>query len=282
MQTKYEPLAEFLGSIPIETIDVILAFDRIAEILCFPLPASAHKYQAWWSYEKNPKQPQKQCWQEIGWRVEYVDIANRQVRFCRNDSSSVTHNKGIAQEASQKVSFLSNQPSEPIDSEYDFSLSIQNAAWNPVFVIPKGSILLKGRHGLYHDITLAAAGIKDRFGCYSWGRGSEIYYCGSFAQDYVRGGFKSNLQARVHNYLQNHRIKATGQKNTNLMVFEKINETLLKDDVVLSVFTFRLLKFAGVSYSFSQYCEDPDLVHLVEQLLISFYRKLEQCHWNRT
>ena len=66
------------------------------------------------------------------------------------------------------------------------------------------------------------------------------------------------------------------------MVFEKINETLMNEDIILSVFSFEDLKFTNCGYSFSQYCEDPDLVHSVEQLLITYYRTLGQCQWNRT
>jgi hypothetical protein len=164
----------------------------------------------------------------------------------------------------------------------DLSLIIQNPQWTPVFVIPQGTVLPKGRHGLYPEITRAAAAVNNRFGCYSWGSQSEVYYCGSFAQDYARRSFKSNLHARVHNYLQNHRIKETGQKNTNLMVFEKINEALMNEDIILSVFSFEEVKFSNCAYSFSQYCQDHDLVHTVEQLLITFYRKQGQCQWNRT
>lgn len=164
----------------------------------------------------------------------------------------------------------------------NISLTLSNHIWRPVFTIPKGTILQKGRHGLYHEITGAAETISERFGCYSWGSASTIYYCGSFAKNYSRGGFKTNLQGRVHNYLQNHRRKATGRINTNLMVFEKINDALQLNDVHLSLLTFDWLHIGDDRVDFATFSTDPDLVHAVEELLICAYRRQDQCQWNRT
>ncbi len=164
-----------------------------------------------------------------------------------------------------------------------FSVSIQQPEWQTVFVIPKSTVLIKGRrNSLYKAITAAAAAVSLRFGCYSWGNTSQIFYCGSFAQDYARGGFKSNLQGRVHNYLQNHRLRDTGRKNTNLMVFENINSALKQDDVVLRLFTFETIQIASATVAFTTYASDPDLVHAVEQLLIATHRRQGECQWNRT
>lgn len=164
----------------------------------------------------------------------------------------------------------------------NISLTLSNHTWRPVFTIPKGAILEKGRHGLYHEITGAAGAISERFGCYSWGSPSTIYYCGSFAKDYSRGDFKTNLQGRVHNYLQNHRRKDTGRINTNLMVFEKINDALQLNDVHLSLLTFEWLQIGDDQVDFATFSTNPDLVHAVEQLLICSYRRQGQCQWNRT
>lgn len=150
-----------------------------------------------------------------------------------------------------------------------------------MFTIPRGTSLPKGRDGLYTGLIQAAAAVNYQFGCYSFRGQSVIYYCGYFTRDYARGGFITNLQARIHNYLQNHRITETGWKNTNLVVFEKINEILVNEDIILDVLTFDEIVFTDRAYNFSQFCEDPDLVHTVEQLLISWYRKQGQCQWNR-
>lgn len=161
------------------------------------------------------------------------------------------------------------------------ALRLLNPRWVLVFRIPYKTVLPKGRHGPYHDISTAAGNVHWRYLCYSWGDSSRIFYVGSVAADYVRGNFRSNLQARVHNYLQNHRTKETGHKNTNLMVFEKINEALQSGDVFLRIFEFDSLTTPRGLIAFQGYTEDPDLVRAVEQLCLWHYRQDGQCTWNR-
>jgi hypothetical protein len=159
--------------------------------------------------------------------IELVDLARGQVRFRRFSTPSIPKKARIISPfIEEKVVLPPLPPAFPPLAVPDITLSVLDSAWTPVFTIPQGSVLLKGRPGLYHEITGAADAVSDRCGCYSWGSPEAIFYCGSFARDDLGGRFKSNLQARVHNYLQNHRTKHTGQKNTNLMVFENINEAL--------------------------------------------------------
>jgi hypothetical protein len=66
------------------------------------------------------------------------------------------------------------------------------------------------------------------------------------------------------------------------MVFEKINETLPKADITISIYTFEKITFSGQLYTFEQFCQNPDLIHTVEQILIAWYRTQGQCQWNRT
>ncbi len=168
----------------------------------------------------------------------------------------------------------------------NISLAIQQPQWRTVYTIPKGTALKKGRrHKLYKDITKAAGAVTERFGCYSWGSDTIIFYCGSFAKDYSRGGFKTNLHGRVHNYLQSHglaKFKRTGRKNTNLMVFDNINKALCQNDILLRLFTFEELEIGNDKVDFVTFSTDPNLVHTVEQLLICTYRRQDQCKWNRT
>ncbi len=164
-----------------------------------------------------------------------------------------------------------------------YSLSITNPSWQLVFAIPQGSRLQKGRHGLYQEIVAAAKAVPDRFGCYSWGTESHIYYCGSFAKNYKGKNYKTNLHGRIHNYLQNHRIRAsTGNKNTNLTVFENVNQVLKHESVLIQLFFFESLEVNGEQVSLEDYKQDASLVLAVEALLICSYRKMGQCEWNRT
>lgn len=169
------------------------------------------------------------------------------------------------------------------DGKVEVSLSINNAHWDNVITIKQGQQLRKGRkNDLYPLITSAAGGVKWRFGCYSWGGQNSIFYCGSFSQDYKSGTHKSNLQARVHNYLQNHSIKEGGRKNTNLAVFENINNVLLHESVSLRVLMFDSIKLGDKTINYKEFTEDPDIVRATEQLLICTYKKQDQCRWNRS
>ncbi len=170
----------------------------------------------------------------------------------------------------------------PIGS-MNYSLTLNNPLWRTVYIIPKGTTMLKGRHGLYHELLDATKSFKERFGCYSWQSVGTIYYCGSYAKDYKRGHFKTNLQGRIHNYFQNHRIDSkTGRKNTNLMVFENLNKMLRNSDVSLCVLVFGSLRIGADEIDFDTFVQDPGLVHAVEELLICSYRRQKQCDWNRT
>lgn len=163
----------------------------------------------------------------------------------------------------------------------EIGLKVFNPHWEIVYSIPKGTSLQKGRHGLYHEIIEAAGKVPASFGCYSWSNADVIFYVGSFSKDYKHGKHKSNLHGRVHNYLQNHRIKENGQKNTNLMVFEKINETLETQDVALNLFQFDSLELGLSQIDYVTYTNDSELVRALEQLLICSYKKANQCNWNR-
>jgi hypothetical protein len=163
----------------------------------------------------------------------------------------------------------------------EVSLNIHNPFWETVYKIQSNSPFVKGRHGVYHEIVHAASQISQRFGCYAWGTADCLHYIGSFSQDYKRRSFKSNLHGRIHNYLQNHRSKENGRKNTNLMVFENIRETLLLQDIHLYLFTFDVLKIGEETVDYAGFSQDGELVRAVEQLLICSYRRKQQCTWNR-
>lgn len=163
----------------------------------------------------------------------------------------------------------------------DISMKIYNPYWETVFTIPNNTPLVKGRHGMNHDLVKAAGQVQSKFGCYAWGTAEELYYIGSFSKDYKRGNHKSNLGGRIHNYLQNHREKEKGRKNTNLMVFENINKLLLSNDVSLFIYKFESLEIGDEKVDYSTYCEESDLVRAAEQLLICLYRRRNQGKWNR-
>lgn len=163
-----------------------------------------------------------------------------------------------------------------------FAIEIQQPVWQPVVTISQGSELVKGRRNVwYRTITAAAAQASVSCGCYCWRSVDTVFYVGSF-RPYARKGFKTSLHARVHNYLQNHRVKNTGQVNTNLMVFDNLNLALQQSDVLLAHFTFDTVRVGDEVIEFDAFSADATVVHAVEELLICTYRYAGQCAWNRT
>ena len=77
MAGKYIPLEQHLKTLPNETMDVTMSFEQIERIINDKLPASAYKYQAWWSYEKTPHQPEKQAIANADWKVQILSICKR-------------------------------------------------------------------------------------------------------------------------------------------------------------------------------------------------------------
>ena len=161
------------------------------------------------------------------------------------------------------------------------SLRLEFPRWDNLVTIPQGTLLIKGRHGHYHSIMDTLAEVPDRFGCYAWGVGEEIAYCGSFTGDHVRSGFKNNIQARVHNYWQSHSIGKRGNPNTNLMVFNGIKAALQHQAVHFWLIRFDSIHIGDESVSFKDYCQSPDLVLAVEELIIRIYKRRGECQWNR-
>ena len=162
-------------------------------------------------------------------------------------------------------------------------LRIRTPRWNDLYTIPVGTVLIKGRHGLYSEMVGAMASVELHFGCYSWASDPDtIHYCGSFSKDYAKDEFKTNLHGRMHNYLQNHRTYKSGVRNTNLMVFNNINSCISETEVRFQYLEFESVEIGNAVVSYDDYCQDPNLVKAVEQLLISSYRRLGQCEWNRS
>lgn len=77
---KYEPLTRYLERLPQESWDA--RFGDVEEVLGFPLPPSAHRYQAWWANQE-AGHSQTKGWREAGWETSNVDLAAKRIRFER-------------------------------------------------------------------------------------------------------------------------------------------------------------------------------------------------------
>ncbi|WP_434453340.1 DUF7662 domain-containing protein [Lentzea sp. E54] len=59
---------------------VELSFAEIADLVG-GLPASAYEHRAWWA---NSLMSQQVAWRHAGWRVDFVSLEHRRVRFVRH------------------------------------------------------------------------------------------------------------------------------------------------------------------------------------------------------
>jgi hypothetical protein len=78
---KYDPLADFLRSVPGAQITVTRSFQQVASLVG-GLPPSAYKHRAWWA---NDNKVEAQAWRSAGWHVDKdgLDFNAGTVRFAR-------------------------------------------------------------------------------------------------------------------------------------------------------------------------------------------------------
>lgn len=159
-----------------------------------------------------------------------------------------------------------------------FTIEVIQSSWNTIFLIPRGTVLPRGKKGLSREVILSANRVRDRFGCYTWATNGKIRYCGSFL-DYAK--YESNFEGRIYQYFSNHKRRPDGSpSNTNARVFDLLNEALETTAVALQVFRFESLKRSDESIAFASYTTDSYLVKAVERLLIWTYKNAGQCRWN--
>ena len=142
-----------------------------------------------------------------------------------------------------------------------------------VFTVKTGDSLIKGGEKANQQIHDACRKIQDRFLCYYWKTGDEVLYVGSVTKDYKNKN--NNLIGRIGNYLQNH------NGTTNLRVFGLANTTLKKSDLEFGIFAFSSLKINGEAFEHSKCAENSDLMYMIENVLIGYFKSRKQCVWNR-
>lgn len=79
--TKYSPLTRYLAKRANYTATATLSFQRIEGIIGDSLPIQAYKNAEWW--KNNRSSPHIQAWENVGWKVEAVDIEKRVVTLRR-------------------------------------------------------------------------------------------------------------------------------------------------------------------------------------------------------
>lgn len=85
---KYEPLSSRLNR---ERENAWTAtFPEIENVLGFRLPPSARKYREWWANQRAGGHSQAKGWQEAGWQVWRVDLADEKVEFRRRTAPAAS------------------------------------------------------------------------------------------------------------------------------------------------------------------------------------------------
>ena len=79
---KYEPLGEYLATIPASQAIVTLTFNEIEKIIGAELPPSAAKHRAWWANQETGSRAPH--WQAAGFKVDKVDQQHKIVSFRRD------------------------------------------------------------------------------------------------------------------------------------------------------------------------------------------------------
>lgn len=78
---KYSSLSNYLSELKVAEIQ--LSFSRVEEIIEGKLPASALRYPAWWSNEKEGTHNWAHLWQAAGWVTSGIDFKRQVVTFRR-------------------------------------------------------------------------------------------------------------------------------------------------------------------------------------------------------
>ena len=83
MTSKYDPLEQYLRSLPVSQQTLTLSFDVIEQILNDSLPASAYEEREWWGNQKQGTNVEVIAWMDAGWMVDTVEFREKWVRFVR-------------------------------------------------------------------------------------------------------------------------------------------------------------------------------------------------------
>jgi hypothetical protein len=78
-RSKYAPFSTYLVRKAKYANFATLSFKQIEDILGDKLPQSAYDYEQWWN--NNPSHSPSEAWLTVGWKVEIVNLATKEVTF---------------------------------------------------------------------------------------------------------------------------------------------------------------------------------------------------------
>ena len=102
MSGKYDPLAEYLATLPGD--EVCFTFAEIEAILGAPLPDTAWRRSVWWANSARPDHPQARAWLASGWAVS-ADMSNDTVTFYRRDPDAPPARRGYHWHAPRPIEY---------------------------------------------------------------------------------------------------------------------------------------------------------------------------------
>ena len=78
MSAKYQPLEDYLKSMPGSRTHITLSFADIEKLTGHELPSSAYQHRAWWSNQADlSNRPQAKAWRNAGFKVESVKCGSK-------------------------------------------------------------------------------------------------------------------------------------------------------------------------------------------------------------
>ncbi len=83
MNGKYNPLEQYLRSLPLSQEEVTINFQLIENLLNTTLPTEARQERAWWGNQKQEISIESIPWMDAGWMVDTVDLHEQWVHFVR-------------------------------------------------------------------------------------------------------------------------------------------------------------------------------------------------------
>jgi hypothetical protein len=86
--SKYDPLADYLRSLPESEREHTISLGEIEQILGVSLPHSARADRSWWANTQHYTQARR--WMSAGWRIIHVNLGRGSVTFVRFKSADET------------------------------------------------------------------------------------------------------------------------------------------------------------------------------------------------
>jgi hypothetical protein len=79
----YDPLRQYLESVPDTTNKVTMTFKEFSRIAPNQAGHSMTTHRQWWENQRKPGRPQAQAWMGAGWEVDTVNQKDEVVTFKR-------------------------------------------------------------------------------------------------------------------------------------------------------------------------------------------------------